>query len=90
VTIKLTGEAKSTDKRAARSYPEHFTRLLEEGKYPPDLISNVDEAGLYWKKMLSRTFISRGEKHAPGYNLTLLLGAGNVKLKSLLVYHSES
>jgi hypothetical protein len=56
----------------------------------------VDETGLYWKKMPSRTSISHGEEHSAGYKpakdyLTLLLGgnaSGTVKLNLLLVCHS--
>lgn len=61
-------------------------------------IFNVDGTALYWKKMPSRTFISKEERQASGFKaakdrLTLLLGnnaTGDFKLKSLLVYHSET
>ena len=58
----------------------------------------MDETGLYWQKLLSRTYISREEKSAPGLKAskdrhTLLLGgsaSGTLKSKPLLVYHSET
>jgi hypothetical protein len=49
---KLTG----ADEEAARGYPEH-RRIVQEGEYPSGFVSSVDETGLYWKKMPSRTFI---------------------------------
>jgi len=62
-----------------------------EDDFPTDLVFNMDETGLYYKKLQSRTCISREEKLAPGYKaskdrLTLLLGrnaSGTLKLKSL-------
>ena len=60
-----------------------------------DIVFDVDETGLYWKKLPSRTCISREENLAPGFKaskdrLTLLLGrnaSGTLKLKPLLLYN---
>ena len=57
-----------------------------------------NETVLYRKKMLFRTFIAREKKSGPGFKaskdrLTLSLGtnaAGDFKLKSVLIYYSES
>lgn len=59
---------------------------------------NVDETGLFGRKVSNRTFFSKGKSVAPGhklsrYRLTLLLGgnsAGDLKLKPLLVYQAEN
>ena len=59
---------------------------------------NVDETRLYWKRMQDQSYISKKEKLMPGYKtakdrLTLLFGgntSGDMKLKPLLVYHSEN
>lgn len=72
------------------------TITFYEKKFPL-VIFNVDETGLFWKKMPSRTFISKEERQASGFKaakdrLTLLLGGnatGDFKLKPLLVYQSE-
>ena len=69
-----------------------------DNDFPPDLVFSVDETGLYWEKLPSRIYISREEKSAHGYEasndrLTLLLGGNasrTLKLKPLLVYHSET
>ena len=58
----------------------------------------MDETGLYWTKLPSRTCISMEGKSVPGSKaskdcLTLLLGgntSGALKLKPLPVYHSEA
>ncbi|XP_011377427.1 CENPB DNA-binding domain-containing protein 1 isoform X1 [Pteropus vampyrus] len=80
------------------TYPEVLKSIIEEGEYTPQQVFNVDETGLYWKRMPERTFISVEEKAEPGFKssrdrLMLLLGgnaAGDFKLKPLLVYHSEN
>lgn len=80
------------------AYPEVLQSIIEEGEYTPQQVFNVDETGLYWKRMPEGTFISVEEKAEPGFKsskdrLMLLLGgnaAGDFKLKPLLVYHSEN
>ena len=64
----------------------------------PQQVFNVDETGLFWKRMPARTYISKEEKCAPGFKaakdrMTLRLGskaAGDLKLKPLLVYHAKT
>lgn len=80
------------------TYPEVLKSIIEEGEYTPQQVFNVDETGLYWKRMPERTFISVEEKAEPGFKpsrdrLMLLLGgnaAGDFKLKPLVVYRSEN
>ncbi|KAM6223841.1 tigger transposable element-derived protein 1 [Rhynchocyon petersi] len=80
------------------SYPEVLKSIIEEGEYTPWQVFNVDETGLYWKRLPEGTFLSVEEKAEPGFKssrdrLMLLLGgnaAGDFKLKPLLVYHSEN
>jgi len=75
-----------------------FKKIIEDSDFPSDLVFNVDETGLFWKKLPSRTYISREEKSAPGFKaskdqLALLLGGNTsrtLKLKPLLVYHFEN
>ncbi|XP_066445361.1 tigger transposable element-derived protein 1-like [Eleutherodactylus coqui] len=96
--IKVTGEAASADTVAAQEFPATLKEIIQEGVFSPQQIFNVDETGLYWKKMPDRTYISKEEKSMPGFKpakdrLTLLLGgntAGDMKIKPLLVYHAEN
>lgn len=97
-SIAESGEAASADKEAASLYPEKLKAMIDEGGYTSQTIFNVDETGLFWKKMPKRTFIAREEKTFPGFKaakdrLTVMLGAnaaGDFKLKPLLVYRSEN
>ncbi|XP_051785915.1 tigger transposable element-derived protein 1-like [Erpetoichthys calabaricus] len=69
----------------------------DEG-YCPQQVFNADETGLFWKRMPSRTFITKEEKKLPGHKamkdrLTLMFSSnasGDLKIKPLLVYHSEN
>uniref|UniRef100_UPI00358E7BA4 tigger transposable element-derived protein 1-like isoform X2 n=1 Tax=Myxine glutinosa TaxID=7769 RepID=UPI00358E7BA4 len=96
--IKVNGEAASVDAKAASEFPETLAAVIKEEGYSAHQVFNVDETGLYWKKMPHRTYIAKEEKCRPGFKpakdrLTLLLGgnaAGDFKLKPLLVYHSEN
>jgi hypothetical protein len=62
--VQLTGESASADKEAAKAYPEHLKKIIEENGYFPGQVFNADETGLFWKKMPNRTFISKSERHA--------------------------
>lgn len=94
----MKGEAASADKAASKEYPKMLKGIIPRGGYKPEQVFNVDETGLYWKRMPDRTYISKTEKSAPGYKvskqrLTLLLGAnaaGDFKLKPLLIYLSKN
>ncbi len=94
--IKITGEAASTDETATANFPAELKKIIEENGYDKWQIFNVDETGLFWKKMPSRTFIAKKEATTPGYKvskdrLTLLLGGnaeGDCKLKPLLIYRT--
>lgn len=96
--VKVVGEAASADEEAARTFPPKLAALIEEENYSPEQVFNVDETGLFWKRMPDRTYISREEKTSSGFKaakdrLTLLLGsnaAGNCRIKPLLVYHAEN
>lgn len=88
----------SADKEAALSFPEKLKKMIEDGQYCSKTIFNVDETGLFWKKMPRRTFIAHEEKTFPRFKaakdrLTVMLGgnaASDCKLKPLLIYRSEN
>ena len=97
-SIKCSGEAKSADKEAAASYPDHLKAIIEEEGYKPQQVFNMNEADLQWKMMSEPTYIKREEKSAPGFKafmdrFTLLLGdnlTGDCRLKPVMVYQAES
>ncbi len=55
--IKVSGEASSADMEAAAEVPKIFSDIIDEGGYLPEKVINVDETGLYWKKMPDCTYI---------------------------------
>ncbi|CAH2300603.1 tigger transposable element-derived 1-like [Pelobates cultripes] len=84
--LKITGEAAIADTGAAAAFPASFKDVVDRGSYPPEVVFNVVVTGLFWKRMPSRTFISREQKRAPGFKaskdrLTLLVG-GNASVIS--------
>ncbi|XP_021923685.1 tigger transposable element-derived protein 1-like [Zootermopsis nevadensis] len=96
--LRLQGKLASADTETASEFLKSLEKIIVEGGYNAHQVFSVGETGLFWKRMPSRTYISREEKCAPGHKfakerLTLLLGgnaAGDFKLKPLLVYLSEN
>lgn len=97
-TIARHGEGACADKRAAKTYIHHFEMLIQRNGLCSNQVFNCDETGLFWKKMPKRTHITQEEQKLPGHKpmkdrLTLLLCAnasGDLKIKPLLVYHTET
>ena len=96
--LKLQGEAASGDEKAASEFSKILADIITEEGYSVYQVFNVDETGLFWKRVPNRTYIAKEEKSAPGHKvskerLTLLLGgnaAGDFKLKPFLVYLAEN
>ncbi|XP_053241211.1 tigger transposable element-derived protein 1-like [Podarcis raffonei] len=92
------GEAASTDVPVAEDFAAEFLEVVKTEGYVPQQVFNCDETGLFWKRMPKRTFITQEEAKLPGHKpmkdrLTLLFCAnasGDLKIKPLLVYHSEN
>ncbi|XP_066990455.1 tigger transposable element-derived protein 1-like [Macrobrachium rosenbergii] len=86
------------DSVAAESFPSGLAEIIRKGGYTAKQVFNVDETGLFWKRMPNRTYISKEERSAPAHKarkkkLTLLFGANassDLKLKPLLVYLAEN
>ena len=72
--------------------------IIQSGGCFPKQVFNVDETGLFWKRLPNRTYISKTEKVASGRKpsknrLTLLLGGnaeGDFKFKPYLIFNSET
>ena len=95
-SVSLYGEAASADQDAADRYVEEdFPTLIEEGGYVPEQVFNMDETGLFWKRMPSRTFLYKDELKRPGFKahkdrVTLVMcgNAAGFMLKPGLIYKS--
>ena len=95
--VRVTGEAASADEEGAHKFVVSLDEIITQEGYEAEQIFNVDETGLFWKRMPTRTYIHKEAKSMPGFKafkdrLTLLLG-GNIagfKLKPFCIYHSEN
>ncbi|KAF7239066.1 Tigger transposable element-derived protein 1 [Varanus komodoensis] len=96
-SVYLHGEAASASKEAVEKYPETFRHIIEEKGYKPEQVFNIDETGLFWKKMLSRTYIMKDEAKAPGFKaqkdrVTLIMcgNSAGYMMKPGLIYKSAN
>ncbi|CAB3255198.1 unnamed protein product [Arctia plantaginis] len=80
------------------TFSDYLKTIVEKGLYTPQTIFNVDEVGLYWKKMPENSHFKGQGQTVSGFSeskdrLTMLLGgnaAGDLKLKPLVVYRKEN
>ena len=56
--VKVSGETASENTVAAWEFPETLREIIDKGTYLPEQIFNVDETGLYWKRMPDQSYIS--------------------------------
>ncbi|XP_070582411.1 homocysteine-responsive endoplasmic reticulum-resident ubiquitin-like domain member 2 protein isoform X1 [Erythrolamprus reginae] len=97
-SVSLHGEAASADTGAAENFVRRtFKDLIAEGGYLPEQVFNMDETGLFWKRMPSRTFLMQDEAKAPGFKamkdrVTLIMcgNAAGFLLKPGLIYKSRN
>ena len=71
---------KQPSAKVAPSYPEDLAKTIHEGGYTKEEICSVNETAFYWKKVPSRSLITREEKSVPVFKVlkdrvSLLLGA---------------
>lgn len=77
--------------------PQKLLKIIKEKEYKPEQVFNADETALFWKRMPSRTFLSK-ENFVSGFkaakdNRSLLLYAnasGNYMVKLTLLYRAMS
>lgn len=98
ITLRCKGKLVVLMRKQRVKLPSALAEAVREAGYCAEQVFNVDEKGLFWKRMPTRTCIAKEEKTAPGHKvskerLTLLLGAnaaGDFKLKRMLVYLAET
>ncbi|KAG7166916.1 Tigger transposable element-derived protein 1-like 19 [Homarus americanus] len=67
--INIGGEEASADCVAAREFPPFLREIMEEGQYTDDQVFNMDESGLFWKKLPSKTFVVKNASKCRGRKL---------------------
>jgi hypothetical protein len=96
--IDIQGEKLSADVAAAESFKISFKNLIEKEAFNPDNVYNADETGLYWKKMPTKSLVSKNEQSAPGFKasksrITAMVCAnitGSHKLPLLVIGKSKN
>ncbi|GBM88702.1 Jerky -like [Araneus ventricosus] len=65
--LAIAGEKLSANKDSAKDFVERFEEMIEKGNLTLDQIYNVDETGLFYRMMPSKSFASKEEASDPGY-----------------------
>ncbi|GFU75443.1 tigger transposable element-derived protein 1 [Trichonephila clavipes] len=88
----------SEDAEAAENYKLELARIINEGGYSPDQIFKADETALHWKKLPSKTFISKNQRRSQGFKpskerITLHAGSnlsGSLMMKPMTINRSAT
>ncbi|XP_070531531.1 jerky protein homolog-like [Ptychodera flava] len=94
--VAIQGEARSADAEAARTFPAKLKDIIDAEGYSDEQVYNVDEAGLFWKLLPSKSQASLNDPQTVGYKqnkqrITVMLTAnksGNHKLRPLIIGRS--
>lgn len=97
-SLKVTGKSASAVAEVAEKFPEELKKIITEDDYLYKEVFNCDQTKIYWKKLLSKTFILIEEEQAKRHKalkdqftlMPIINATGDVFLKPLLVYHSEN
>ncbi|XP_058809920.1 tigger transposable element-derived protein 1-like [Phymastichus coffea] len=81
--VKFSGESSNADHEAARVFPAQVREVIAEKHFVLDQIFNCDETGLFWKRMPSRTWLTKEELRAP--EVKEFLAKKNLAFKVLLL-----
>ncbi|KAG7167679.1 Tigger transposable element-derived protein 1-like 70 [Homarus americanus] len=92
--INISGEEASADRAAAREFPPFLREIMEEGQYIDDQVFNMDESGLFWKKLPSKSFVVKNASKIRGRKMqkeriTVLFttnASGTSKLKLSVIH----
>ncbi|KAG7174109.1 Tigger transposable element-derived protein 1-like 20 [Homarus americanus] len=92
--INIGGEAASADRAAAREFPPFLREIMEEGQYSDDQVFTMDESGLFWKKLPSKSFVVKNASRIRGRKMqkeriTVLFttnASGTCKLKLSVIH----
>ncbi|KAG7160341.1 Tigger transposable element-derived protein 1-like 21 [Homarus americanus] len=92
--INIGGEEASADRAAAREFPPFLHEIMEEGQYSDDQVFNMDESGLFWKKLPSKSFVVKNASKIRGRKMqkeriTVLFNtnaSGTSKLKLSVIH----
>ncbi|XP_023237333.1 jerky protein homolog-like, partial [Centruroides sculpturatus] len=96
--LDIQGEKLSADTESAKSLKVSFKNMIDKEDYKKTNVYNADETGLYWKKMPTKTLVSKNEMSAPGFKVSKLritvMVCGNVtgthRLSLLIVGKSRN
>lgn len=65
--LSICGEKLSADDSAARKFKEEFLAFVKSEQFSPEQVYNMDETGLNYKLLPTKTFAGNFEKSATGF-----------------------